>query len=282
MTIILSFVLLFLSFPGNLQGEEVESPIQVEQGDFVYLSIRLDRGTDSIQGTFLGQPIPFFKTDHGGYTAMIGVDLAQSPGPQPFVVTWKEGETVGRQRVTIEVVSASFGVQRLTLPKKMVDLDPATLIRVKKEQKRLKGAFGKSTGERLWRETFVVPAEGKKQGTFGRRRFLNGKPRNPHTGEDISAPEGTSVLATNSGKVVLVGDFFFNGRSVVIDHGLGLFSMYFHLLDATVEEGATVNRGERIGRVGQSGRATGPHLHWGMRLNGARIDPFSLIEKKLN
>ncbi|MDC4224937.1 MAG: M23 family metallopeptidase [Candidatus Manganitrophus sp.] len=110
---------------------------------------------------------------------------------------------------------------------------------------------------------------------------MNGQPRNPHTGEDISAPLGTPVLASNGGRVILVGDFYFNGQSVIIDHGLGLFSMYFHLAETTVKEGDVVAKGQAIGSVGQSGRATGPHLHWGVRLNGARVNPFSLIEKKL-
>ncbi len=111
---------------------------------------------------------------------------------------------------------------------------------------------------------------------------LQAKPRRSHTGEDISAPTGTPILAPNAGKVVLVGHFFFNGRSVVIDHGLGLISMYFHLSAVDVEKGALVKTGEQIGLVGKSGRVTGPHLHWGMRLNGARVDPYAFVDVGLD
>jgi len=213
--------------------------------------------------------------------ALIGIDLAQPTGRHPLMVTWKEGGLVHERSVIVEIESEVFGIQHLKLPKKMVDLDPETLKRVRGEKKKVRKAFRRSLGEKLWDGEFVVPTKGRRQGTFGRRRFLNGKPRKPHTGEDISAPTGTPVLATNKGKVVLVGNFFFNGRSVFIDHGLGLFSMYFHLSEIAAKEGTIINTGEEIGRVGKSGRVTGPHLHWGMRLNSARIDPFSLIEKKV-
>ena len=241
----------------------------------------LEPDVESVVGTFLDQPIRFFKKNKEEFAAMIGVDLAQPIGPQPLSVTWKKKASIGHRTYTLEVVSAAFGTETLKLPKAMVDLDPPTLARVEKEQERFKIIFNKSNDQRLWQENFIVPTEGKPMGKFGFRRIMNGEPRNPHTGEDIRAPLGAPVLASNGGKVIMVGDFYFNGNSVVIDHGLGLFSMYFHLSKINVKEGEMVKKGEIIGAVGQSGRATGPHLHWGVRLNGARVNPFSLVEKKL-
>jgi murein DD-endopeptidase MepM/ murein hydrolase activator NlpD len=121
-----------------------------------------------------------------------------------------------------------------------------------------------------------MPTEGSVQYTFGRRRVINGQPRNPHTGEDISAPQGAPVAAINYGTVRLVADQFFSGKSVVIDHGLGLYSMYFHLSEIAVRVGDLVAKSQVIGAVGATGRASGPHLHWGVRLNGARVNPLSL------
>jgi murein DD-endopeptidase MepM/ murein hydrolase activator NlpD len=264
-----------------LQAQETAAPIQVKQGEIALVTLTLEPEVQSVAGKFLNHPIPFFKKSGEEYAAMIGIDLDQPVGRQPLLVTWKNGESTDRREIAIEVVSASFGTETLKLPKAMVDLDPPTLARVEKEQARMKEIFNQSADQRLWEAAFIVPTEGKVAGTFGLRRIMNGQPRNPHTGEDISAPLGTPVLASNGGRVILVGDFYFNGHSIIIDHGLGLFSMYFHLAETAVKEGEIVTKGQPIGSVGQSGRATGPHLHWGVRLNGARVNPFSLIEKKL-
>ncbi|HTU01222.1 MAG TPA: M23 family metallopeptidase, partial [Candidatus Sulfotelmatobacter sp.] len=113
---------------------------------------------------------------------------------------------------------------------------------------------------------------------FGARRIINGESRAPHTGVDFPAAAGTPVLAANAGRVALVADMFFSGRTVVLDHGDGLFTMYFHLQDTVVQPGREVKRGEALGHVGSTGRASGPHLHWGARLTGARIDPNALLK----
>ncbi|TAK06601.1 MAG: M23 family metallopeptidase [Candidatus Manganitrophaceae bacterium] len=273
-------LLLFL-LPTPLRAQDTAAPVQVKQGEIVLITLSLEPDVESVVGTFLNQPIPFFKKNAEEFAAMIGIDLAQPTGSQPLSVTWKKKESSGHRAYPIQIVSASFGTETLKLPKAMVDLDPPTLARVEKEQEQFKVIFNKSDDRRLWQEDFIVPTEGKPMGKFGFRRIMNGQPRNPHTGEDIGAPLGAPVLASNAGKIIMVGDFYFNGRSIVIDHGLGLFSMYFHLSEVNVTEGETVKKGQTIGAVGQSGRATGPHLHWGVRLNGARVNPFSLIEKKL-
>ena len=247
----------------------------------VYLTFKLEPEAGSVTGRFMNHPIPVFKTTEG-FGALVGIDLEQPPGPQVFEVAWKKEEATGIRTYPIQVRSASFREESLSLPEAMVNPDPADLVRAEKETEQMLAVFGKNSEEKLWGGAFLVPTEGKVFGAFGSRRILNGQPRKRHNGEDIGAPLGSPVLASNGGKVVLVGDFYFTGRSLVIDHGLGLFSMYFHLSDISVLEGEPVTRGQRIGSVGKSGRATGPHLHWGTRLNGARVNPFSLVEHKLN
>ena len=160
----------------------------------------------------------------------------------------------------------------------MVDLDPETERRAVSEAERLRTLYRTITPERLWRGAFTRPVGGTEPGTgFGSRRIINGKPRMPHGGTDYAAPTGTPVVAVNSGRVALVGDFFFPGRLVAIDHGLGLYTLYFHLDSVAVSQGDPVERGQTIGTVGATGRATGPHLHFGVHVAGARIDPATLL-----
>jgi hypothetical protein len=250
--------------------------IPVKQGGVVRIPIPME--ADSVTGTWMGKPIPFFK-GAGGWEALIGIDLDQLPGRLPFSASWGKGGEGGTFSHVIEIQPGAFGTQTLTLPKEKAEPDADALSRIAPEKKRFEAAFQESHPQRYWTEGFIVPVAGPALGSFGKRRVINGQPRAPHTGEDIAAPLGTAVLAANNGVVVLTGDFYFNGRSVLIDHGLGLFSMYFHLAEIAVQPGAQIARGSRIGQVGQSGRATGPHLHWGVRLNNARVDPFSLVEE---
>jgi murein DD-endopeptidase MepM/ murein hydrolase activator NlpD len=157
-------------------------------------------------------------------------------------------------------------------------LDEESLARVKTEQQQVKALLEAVSQDRLWEGQFVEPVHGPVTGAFGRLRVINGQPRSPHNGEDIAAPLGTDVVAMNRGVARLTVDHFFSGKGVFVDHGLGLYSMYFHLSEVLVQDGQRIERGQVIGRVGASGRASGPHLHWGVRLNGARVNPYSLLE----
>ena len=255
------------------QGEVVRIPISVATSPATPIDVATCHWDK--------KPVACFKTETG-WVAWVGVDLDHPEGVTPLRVTWQAGKAAGLLTYPIAVRPASFGVQSLTVPKEKDALSAETLKRIEKEA-ALFAALWDSPGDRWdapprWVEPFIAPVAERPSGTFGRRRIINGLPRNPHTGEDIPAASGTPVAAANAGVVVLAGEFYFNGHSVVIDHGAGLFSMYFHLRDRTVFPGETVARGTIVGHVGQSGRATGPHLHWGARLGGARVDPFSLIE----
>ncbi len=278
------FVLIVFFFFSSVlpQFAFAEVPIQVKQGAIARMILTLSGPVSSLSGRFKNKTVPYFETQEGVYVALVGIDMDQTVGSLPFVSTWESAGKTFTQKNIIEIKAAKFGLQELTLPKKKVDLDAPTLKRVRGEKSLMKAAFAESQTQRLWKGTFIAPVEGRRQGTFGRRRLINGKPRRSHTGEDISAPIGTPILAPNAGKVVLVGHFFFNGRSVVIDHGLGLISMYFHLSEVDVEKDSWVKTGDQIGLVGKSGRVTGPHLHWGMRLNGAKVDPYAFVGVQLD
>jgi murein DD-endopeptidase MepM/ murein hydrolase activator NlpD len=195
-------------------------------------------------------------------------------------ITYADG--VRKRVFRVAVAAEHFREQRMTLPKEQVEPDDAALKRIALEKEKVKAVLATLTPERLWAHAFIVPVEGTASGAFGSKRILNGQPRNQHNGEDIAAPLGTPVKATNDGIVKMVDDHFFSGKGVILDHGLGLFTMYFHLDTATVKEGERVKRGDVIGTVGQSGRATGPHLHWGAWLNGSRVNPFALAKLPLD
>ena len=207
---------------------------------------------------------------------LIGIDMEDPPGEHELSIQVNHSNMSEHLSYTVLVMKERYTVQELTLPKNKVDLDSKTLKRVRLEQKEMRGAFHHVEPQPFWDGPFVEPVEGRVTGRFGSRRIINGHPRRPHSGEDIAAPNGTPVLAINRGKVVLTVDHFFSGKGVVVDHGLGLFSMYFHLSTIDVKPGQLLKKGEPLGKVGATGRATGPHLHWGIRLNGSRVNPFAL------
>jgi murein DD-endopeptidase MepM/ murein hydrolase activator NlpD len=178
------------------------------------------------------------------------------------------------------VADGRFPLQHLTLPKAMVDLDAETLERVRREEKALASIWESWKGEPSWSHGFIPPLAGTLHvsSAFGLRRIINGQPRSPHTGVDFKAAPGTPVRASNRGVVVYAGGLFFSGNSVILHHGGGLFTMYYHLQGYQVAVGQEVAQGDILGWVGATGRASGPHLHWGGRLQGARFNPERLLE----
>jgi hypothetical protein len=253
-------------------------PTKPRVGDVALLQLRGAPDGAAVEGTVGGQPLTFFPYA-GGHAALVGFDLEMKAGVKPWqlVVLQRDRDPV-TTKGKVSVVHRDFPVQRLTLPPAMVDLDPETEQRAISESERLQTLYRTITPERLWRGAFTRPVGGAEPGTgFGARRVINGKPRMPHGGTDYAAPAGTPVVAVNTGRVALVADFFFPGRLIAIDHGLGLYTLYFHLDSVAVSQGDPVERGQTIGAVGATGRATGPHLHFGAHVAGARIDPATLL-----
>jgi murein DD-endopeptidase MepM/ murein hydrolase activator NlpD len=253
-------------------------PPSPRQGEVAVVLLAGARGAREIEGSLGGRPLRFFAYGEA-HAALVGIDLDAKAGKTLWRIGIVDSEGTAR-KVSGRVVTRSrkFSVERLTLPAPMVDLDPDVERRVAGEAARLRTLYATVTPERLWRGPFTRPVGGVGAGTgFGSRRVINGQPRMPHSGVDFAAERGAPVVASNRGRVALTGEFFFAGRFVVLDHGLGLYTLYYHLDRVDAAEGAVVERGDAIGVVGASGRATGPHLHWAAELGSARVDASALL-----
>ncbi|MBI1734104.1 MAG: M23 family metallopeptidase [Candidatus Rokubacteria bacterium] len=277
--------LLVLAAPALAADESLRvsfHPVRLQVGQVGWLHVRGAPDRAGLEGLVAGQTLGFFP-HAGGHVALVAIDIETPAGTHPWSVTFRaDGAEPRILRGTVAVLGREFSVQRLTLPPAMVDLDPETERRAVDESGRLRTLYRTISSERLWRGRFQRPVAGTEPGTgFGSRRIINGQPRMPHSGIDYAAPRGTPVVAANAGRVALVADFFFPGRLVVIDHGLGLYTLYFHLDTTGVEEGALVERGQPIGTIGTTGRSTGPHLHFGAQVGSARIDPAALLALEL-
>ncbi|MBN2288986.1 MAG: M23 family metallopeptidase [Candidatus Glassbacteria bacterium] len=245
------------------------------------VDVQAAAGTDTATGTFDGKALPFIRSAQGSFYALLGVDMDTRPGTYPLAVKlWHSGRVSRTLRQDITVRDADFPVQELTLEPAKVFPDSAALKRIDRENKLRNSKWSHWAEEAYWGRRFIPPLDGELK-RFGHRRIINGAPRSPHSGVDISADEGEPVICPADGRVILTGDFFFSGKSVYLDHGLGLIGMFFHLSRIDVAEGDTVRQGQVLGAVGSTGRASGPHLHWGIRYRGSRIDPSALLELQL-
>ena len=232
---------------------------------------------DNVVMIWKGREIPMREEGRGNFLGLIGVDLQEPPGDALLSFRAVRGGEMFRVDAQIAVREGTFPVQELTLPKAMTQFDGETLKRINREARRLEERFSRVPSPPAWRFPFLPPVAEFRPKGFGSRRIINGEPRTPHAGVDVDLPAGTPVMAIADGTVAFAGEQFFGGNSVVLDHGGGLFSIYYHLQHGDVSEGRKVARGERIGAVGSSGRATGPHLHFGVRAAGGRIDPSLLF-----
>ncbi len=203
-----------------------------------------------------------------GWVAVIGIPLEAAPGAHEA-----ELRPAGL-RLAFDIVDKAYEVQHITLSdQRMVTPPEDDLRRINTEAVHQRALYARWVEHPEPPLRFMLPVEGRESSAFGLRRYFNGEPRRPHSGLDIAAPLGTPVLAPAPGTVIDTGDYYFNGRTVFLDHGQGLITMYCHLDEIRVEEGMIVAAGDIIGTVGKSGRATGPHLHWTVSLNDARVDP---------
>ncbi len=253
-------------------------PATIRQGGTVLILVAGTRGARDVEGSLGSQHLAFFPYGEE-YAAVAGVDLETRPGTLPWRIGLVDGGGTPRKATgSVTVKAGGFPVERLTVAPGMVNLDPVTERRAVNEAARLRALYDTVTPERLWRGPFTRPVAARKPpGGFGARRIINGQPRMPHSGVDFSADRGTPVVAANRGRVALLGEFFFAGRLVVLDHGLGLYTLYFHLDGVSVTEGQMVERGQTVGTVGTTGRSTGPHLHFAAQLGRARIHPPDLF-----
>jgi len=256
----------------------VSSPAPI-QGSLVLVEVESAAPLARLKAAWAGQQLHFWADANSStYRALLGVDLERAPGVAPLTL---DAELTGGARRSCRLLATvedgKFAVERLTLPRQFVELGPADLERSQREAARLREVFAGVTPERLWQGGFRLPLAAEAAGNFGRRRILNDQPRSPHSGEDFPAPAGTPVIAAQRGRVALADELFFSGKTVVLDHGLGLFTFYAHLESITIEPGQVVEAGALVGRVGSTGRVTAAHLHWAARLNQARVNPHDLV-----
>ena len=249
--------------PGEIVRLTVESPQPL-----------LTLEAQAFERTFPGHP----GSSPLVWQVLIGVDLDTKPGSQDIVLagTSKSGEEFSRTyRLVIQ--EKTFPTRRLTVDSKYVNPPAEVLERIREESQTTSRIFATVTPSRLWEEPFAAPVPGPANSSFGKRSILNGQSRSPHSGTDFSGPTGTPVKAPGSGRVVLVKDLYYSGNTVIVDHGLGLYSYFGHLSRALVTEGQVLEQGDVLGEIGATGRVTGAHLHWAVRLNRTRVDAMSLI-----
>jgi murein DD-endopeptidase MepM/ murein hydrolase activator NlpD len=252
--------------------------LAASQGQALEIVLAHEPGLTSATLDWGGRTAAFVE-EGNRWVALVGVDLEAPPGTQvaEIVMRFADGRSESREE-SVEVAAGTFPTTHLEVEPRYVELSPEDAARAAREDEAIAAIYATTTPERLWEEPFAAPLEGVEGGrNFGHRRVFNGEPRAPHSGTDLAASTGTPVRAMNRGRVVLSQDLFFSGNAVFLDHGMGVYSVYLHLSEIRVKVGDVVERGAVVGLAGATGRVTGAHLHWGVRVLGARVDPFTLL-----
>ena len=236
--------------------------------------VELGASAQAPQVSFNGVPV-WVMQQSGQWTALVGIPLSAAPGALSLKVKRQgSSETV----LSFQIKPFRYAEQRLKVAPGHVDLSADDMARYERERLHLAQVMATFTEVQPAALRFLQPNSGRRSSSFGLRRVFNGQARNPHSGMDIAAAQGAPVLAAASGVVIDTGDYFFNGNTVWLDHGSGLLTMYCHLSEIDVKAGERVSAGALIGKVGSTGRATGPHLHWSVSLNRAMVDPALFLE----
>ena len=246
--------------------------------------VKVDSPVDlmAADASFGNERFPLMKTGSNSWFALVGVSTRRKDPSFPVDLNLfpAKGGPPYRIRADLMIrqpVSGKRKVQKLALPTGMVDLTEKRVRQVRDDNRSLGDSLATRTRERFWSEGFITPVEGRVSTRFGTGRVLNGKRRSPHSGVDIAAKKGVPIEVSNGGKVLLAYDFYLSGKTVVVDHGWGVCTIYAHMDRIDVREGQKVERGQTIGTVGTSGRSTGPHLHFGAFVRGVKVDPLKLI-----
>ena len=253
-------------------------------GEVVVIQVELSWSPVTIRASAFGHSHRFFPSRSGEiWLGLVGIDLDTKPGEYPVMLSaiTSDGQNI-QSTYILTVEPKQFPTRNLNVNPSFVNPPLDVLDRIQSEALKTAEIFSNSSAERQWNDSFIVPVEGPSTSSFGRRSVYNGEPRSPHTGTDFRSAHGTPVRAPNTGVVVMTANLYFSGNVIILDHGWGLYSYFAHLSDFNVIEGEIVQPGQIIGKVGSSGRVTGPHLHWTIRLHEARVDPLSLIELSSN
>jgi murein DD-endopeptidase MepM/ murein hydrolase activator NlpD len=248
----------------------------IQPGELVVLTLSTRTAVDDVYVRAFGRDLKPMRVNPTEWRALVGIDLDTKPGRHDVSIV-TGASTAERTTHTLTVRPKTFRTRTLSVDAAFVNPPAETVARIADEAARLNAIWAASSAVPLWSGPFVRPVPDPANSAFGTRSVFNGERRSPHGGADFSSVAGTPVKSPNSGRVVLAGDLYFTGNTVVIDHGAGLFSLFAHLRSMTVRESDWAMTGMVIGEVGATGRATGPHLHWTVRVNDARVDPLSLL-----
>lgn len=254
------------------------------QGTLLLAEVSAAKVMPELKGEWNGRVLPLWTEGTSGKTlhGLIGVDLEKAAGKYEWKVSWagKEGQPVSCSAL-VTVSKGRFPTEQLKVEKQFVQPDPEQQKRAEEDQKKMRAIFDTVTPERLWDGPFHMPLkDAATGGNFGRRRILNGQARSPHAGVDFPALKGTAVFAAQRGKVVVAEDLYYSGNTVVIDHGYGIYTLYAHLSEMEVKAGDLVESKAEIGKVGATGRVTGPHLHWGLTVQHARVNAVQIVQRE--
>ena len=261
------------------------------QGSLLLLEVRSRKPLTELSAEWNSKSVPFWQVsdEHPDASkvpaaerrqALLGVDLEKTPGTYPVLIRVQTASDKPEScTLPIPVRAGKFATERLQVGKEFVEPSPEQIKRANEERDKLRAIFDQVTPEKLWDGDFRVPLDGVTTGgNFGKRRILNGQPGSPHSGVDFPAPAGTPIHAAQSGRVALAQELFFSGNTVVVDHGLGIYTFYGHLSEIDVKVGDTLEPGRVLGKVGATGRVTGPHLHWGLTVERARVNGLQLVK----
>ena len=249
----------------------------LQPGELVVLTLTPPAGADRLRVSAFGRTIPAIEAEPSAWRALIGIDLDVAPGKHSVSITARSGKNTVEMTYDLVVEPRQFATRRLQVDAAMVNPPAALSTRIQQEAAELGRLWDKSASEQLWTGPFVRPVPDQANSIFGMRSIFNGERRSPHSGTDFLSPAGTPIKAPNGGRVLLARNLYFTGNTLVIDHGLGLLSLFAHLSAFAVHEGDVVSGGQIVGNVGATGRVTGPHLHWAVRANGSRVDALSLL-----
>jgi murein DD-endopeptidase MepM/ murein hydrolase activator NlpD len=277
--ILLLFVSMAFVIPASVSAKALTvkvSPKKIHQGDVFLVTVRGGEISEPPSGSLAKQELVFSECGDGRYCAVGAVDIATKPGRQTVHIS--AGKR--KKNVQFSVKKARFPEIRMSLPEGKVSLCPEDLERVERENERLQRIFETAT-DRLWEKTFIVPLENDISLKFGAKRIMNKKMISVHRGVDIRGREGEHIKASNNGRIVLAEELFLGGNTIIVDHGQGIYSIYMHLSKFESDLNDTVSRGDVIGYVGSTGRSTGPHLHFGVKVNTISVNPFSLTRLPL-
>lgn len=247
----------------------------LQPGSLVLLTVTSDNPVPALRARAFNRALAPFPVDARTWQVLVGIDLDVKPGTHAVDVDAGSVET--RVVHALVVKPRRFPTRTLKVDPDLVNPPAHEMERIAREARQLRSLWDSPPSAKFWTGPFVRPVPDQANSSFGTRSIYNGEARSPHGGTDFMSPTGRPIKAPNAGRVVLAGPLYFTGGTVVIDHGLGVFSLFAHLSTVGVREGDAVKTGDVVGEVGATGRVTGPHLHWTVRVGAARVDPLSLL-----